>query len=55
MIGQNRQAAFQLARADHDFVEQEQELHLNTEMTRVIEDLVREIHQTVREPGPGSR
>src|SRR4051794_38999004 len=27
MIGQNRSAAFQQAKADHDFVEQEQELH----------------------------
>ena len=34
MIGQNRQAAFQQAKADHDFVEQEQELKLNTELTR---------------------
>jgi hypothetical protein len=29
MIGQNRQAAFQQAKADHDFVEQEQELKKN--------------------------
>lgn len=32
----------------------EAELHVNTEMTRVIESLVREIHQTVREPGTGA-
>ena len=30
MIGQNRQAAFQQAKADHDFVAQEQELQRNT-------------------------
>ena len=47
MIGQNRQAAFQQAKADHDFVEQEQELHHNTELTRAIEQLTREIHAHV--------
>jgi uncharacterized membrane protein len=34
MIGQNRQAAFQQAKADHDFVEEEQELKENTQLTR---------------------
>ena len=34
MIGQNRQAAFQQAKADHDFNEQELELKTNTELTR---------------------
>ena len=34
MIGQNRQASFQQAKADHDFVAQEQELHGNTELTQ---------------------
>ncbi len=36
MIGQNRQAAFQQAKADHDFVEQELELKTNTELTRSL-------------------
>ena len=36
MIGQNRQAAFQQAKADHDFTEQELELKTNTELTREI-------------------
>ena len=44
MIGQNRQSAFQQAKADHDFVEQEQELHANTEITRAIHALAQEIH-----------
>jgi uncharacterized membrane protein len=44
MIGQNRQAAFQQAKADHDFVEQEQELKTNTELTRAIHQLTTEIH-----------
>jgi uncharacterized membrane protein len=47
MIGQNRQAAFQQAKADHDFLAQEVELHGNTESMRVIERHVREIHESV--------
>ena len=47
MIGQNRQAAFQQAKADHDFVEQEQELKLNTDLTRAIHALATEIHGRV--------
>jgi uncharacterized membrane protein len=45
MIGQNRQAAFQQAKADHDFVEEVQELKLNTELTREIRELTRELHE----------
>jgi uncharacterized membrane protein len=45
MIGQNRQATFQQAKADHDFVEEVQELKVNTELTREIRDLTREVHQ----------
>jgi uncharacterized membrane protein len=44
MIGQNRQASFQQAKADHDFVASEQELHINTELTRLIHQLTTEIH-----------
>ncbi|HWD77377.1 MAG TPA: DUF1003 domain-containing protein [Kribbella sp.] len=47
MIGQNRQAAFQRAKADHDFVDQEQELKTNTELTREIARLTEEIHRSV--------
>jgi uncharacterized membrane protein len=47
MIGQNRQAVFQRLKADHDFVAQEQELHTNTELTRLIATLTGEIHSTV--------
>jgi uncharacterized membrane protein len=47
MIGQNRQAAFQQAKADHDFVEEVQELKLNTELTREIRELTREVHERV--------
>jgi len=44
MIGQNRQAAFQQAKADHDFREQELELKLNTRLTREIDRLTTEMH-----------
>jgi len=47
MIGQNRQAAFQQAKADHDFVEQEQELKTNTDITNAIHELTKEIHARV--------
>ena len=47
MIGQNRQAVFQQLKADHHFVAQEQELHTNTDLTRMIAELTREIHSSV--------
>ena len=47
MIGQNRQAAFQQAKADHDFVEQEQELKTNTDITRAVHELAKQIHASV--------
>jgi len=45
MIGQNRQADFQRAKADHDFATNEQELQVNTELTRAIHVLTTDIHQ----------
>jgi uncharacterized membrane protein len=47
MIGQNRQAAFQQAKADRDLAEQELELELktNTQLTREIDRLTTELHQ----------
>ena len=50
MIGQNRQAAFQQAKADHDFLEQEQELKTNTELTREIHRLASDLHERVLGP-----
>jgi uncharacterized membrane protein len=44
MIGQNRQAAVQQAKADHDFVEGELELHTNTALTKTVHQLTTEIH-----------
>jgi uncharacterized membrane protein len=49
MIGQNRQSAFQQAKADHDFTEQELELKTNTELTRAIHVLTLELHRRLVE------
>jgi uncharacterized membrane protein len=50
MIGQNRQAAFQQSRADHDFETQELELKTNTEITRQIHVLTDELHRRFMSP-----
>jgi uncharacterized membrane protein len=50
MIGQNRQSDFAKRKADHDFVEQEQELKLNTDLTKAVHALAKEIHATVVKP-----
>lgn len=53
MIGQNRQAAFQQTKADHDFREQELELKTNTELTREIHRLTTELHRRlIDQEGP---
>jgi uncharacterized membrane protein len=54
MIGQNRQSAFQQAKADHDFVASEQELHANTELTRIVHQLTTEIHTRLVLPAGGT-
>src|SRR5215468_5843897 len=56
MIGQNRQAAFQQAKADHDFNEQELELKTNTQLTREIDRLTVELHNRLvgKTSGQGS-
>jgi uncharacterized membrane protein len=57
MIGQNRQAAFQQVKADHDFVAQEQELSTNTDLTKKIHELTVQLHakmclgQDTQQPG----
>src|SRR5436190_24328081 len=50
MIGQNRQAEFQRAKADHDFSTEAQELRANTELTRAIHTLTTEIHRQILSP-----
>jgi uncharacterized membrane protein len=49
MIGQNRQAAFQQAKTDHDFAAQELGLKTNTELTRAIHALTLEVHRRLIE------
>ena len=53
MIGQNRQAAFQQAKADHDFETQDLELKTNTELTRQIHALTEELHRRFIGPAAG--
>src|SRR5258708_13612187 len=45
MIAQNRQPAFQQAKAAHDFTEQELELKTNTELPRDIHTLTPHLHR----------
>ena len=58
MIGQNRQAAYQQAKADHDFLTSEQELHVNTELTQAIHEMTAQLHGRVflghDQPLPGT-
>jgi uncharacterized membrane protein len=53
MIGQNRQASFQQAKADHDFQAQDLELKTNTELTREIHTLTSELHRRLVPPEVG--
>lgn len=54
MIGQNRQAGFAQAKANHDFEHQELELRTNTDLTREIHRLTIELHRRmVVEPAQG--
>src|SRR6202140_81039 len=52
MIGQNRQAAFQQAKADHDYMEEEALLKENTELTREIHTLTMELHRRLMSGNP---
>src|SRR5579875_1279424 len=54
MIGQNRQASYQQAKAEHDFNTSEQELHTNTELTKAIHELTQQIHESVVQSGSGT-
>jgi uncharacterized membrane protein len=45
MIGQNRQAAFQQAKADHDYHDVDKLLIENTDLTRAIHELTEGLHQ----------
>jgi uncharacterized membrane protein len=45
MIGQNRQAAFQQAKADSDYDRIDKLLEENTELTRLVHQLTQEVHK----------
>jgi uncharacterized membrane protein len=44
MIGQNRQAAFQQAKADRDYTDLNELLAENTNLTRTIDQMTEELH-----------
>src|SRR5215510_5976650 len=50
MIGQNRQAAFQQTKADHDYKGVNTLLTENTELTRIIHELTEELHRHLLDP-----
>jgi len=47
MIGQNRQGAFQQAKADRDYTDEHTLLVENTDLTRLIRQLTEELHHHV--------
>lgn len=47
LIGQNRQAAFQQAKADHDYENVNKMLEENTTLTRAIRELAQDVHDRV--------
>jgi uncharacterized membrane protein len=47
MIGQNRQASFQQAKADHDYENVDKLLEENTKLTRRVHELTQDLHQRV--------
>jgi len=57
MIGQNRQAAYQQAKADHDFTTSEQELRMNTDLTQAIHEMTKALHLQIcvgQQPSQGA-
>ncbi|HUI47072.1 MAG TPA: DUF1003 domain-containing protein [Acidimicrobiia bacterium] len=52
MIGQNRQASFQQAKADHDYSEEEAMLKENTDLTKAIHELTRQVHEKLLGAAP---
>jgi uncharacterized membrane protein len=54
MIGQNRQASFQQANADKDYQDVDTLLVENTNLTRTIHQLTRELHEHLLGNASGS-
>jgi uncharacterized membrane protein len=55
LIGQNRQAAFQQAKADHDYETVNQMLEENTVLTRAIHGLAEDVHVRLLEGAEDSK
>jgi len=53
MIGQNRQAAFQQSKADQDYKDVNTLLVENTELTRLIHQLTKDLHDRTFGAEPG--
>ena len=53
MIGQNRQGAFQQAKADHDYLDVNKLLVENTDLTRTVHELTVELHHHLLARGDG--
>jgi len=47
MIGQNRQAAFQQAKADHDYQDVDELLVENTDLTRAVHQMTLDVHKNL--------
>src|SRR5712691_6264990 len=54
MIGQNRQASFQQAKADHDYAQEEKLLEENTDLTRTIHRLTADLHEKLLGSAPSA-
>ena len=52
MIGQNRQASFQQAKADEDYKDVNTLLEENTRLTRLVHQLTKEVHARLIPEGP---
>jgi uncharacterized membrane protein len=55
LIGQNRQAAFQQAKADHDYENVNKMLEENTSITRAIHQLTQDVHAQVIDSSPTTK
>jgi uncharacterized membrane protein len=54
MIGQNRQGAFQQAKADRDYEDVNRRLVENTDLTRSVHQLTEEVHERIYSGGATS-
>ena len=55
LIGQNRQSELQQVKADHEFHAEEQELHINSALTRQIHELTQELNRHISADPPMTR